>query len=210
MPSRVPAAALVGLLALGLAVGCTDSQSGVATPGSTGSATEESTTSPSEEPSSGSAEPTVEIPERPRELPLDGVEPCSLITQAKATELGFDRELRSYTTGDRYKAPACALEQLQEPFDLIDIMLVTTEGIEPWLTGKRNVDAWPVTVGGYPAVDYKTLGTEDEECVTSVGVADGQQMIVDFQPLNNVDYRELCQKTEQVAAIALQTLQTLK
>jgi hypothetical protein len=104
----------------------------------------------------------------------------------------------------------CTVEQSQEPFNAIDIILVTTEGIEPWLSGKRNVDAWPVTVGGYPAVDFKLMGTEQSECVTSVDVAEGQQLMIDFQPLEDADYRELCAKTETIAGIALQTLQTLK
>lgn len=200
----------MGLLTLGLTVGCTDSRSGVATPGPTGSASDEPTTEPSGETSSGSSEPNAEIPDRPRDLKLDGLEPCSLVTHDQSKQLGFDLEPRSRTTDDRFKAPACVLEQSQEPFDSLDILLVTTEGVEPWLSGERNVDAWLVTVGGYPAVDYKTKGTEDEECVTSVDVADGQQMIVDFQALEETDYHQLCQKTEQVAATALQALQTLK
>ena len=52
--------------------GCTDSNDGTPTP----------TMSPSVT-SSGSPAPTVEIPARPEELRVDGVEACSLITQGQ-------------------------------------------------------------------------------------------------------------------------------
>ncbi|MGH3879711.1 MAG: DUF3558 domain-containing protein [Actinophytocola sp.] len=197
-----------------LAVGCTDSTGGVATPGGGDSGNESSVENPSEVPSSNSA-PTEEIPPRPRELSLEGVKPCSLLTPTQLgqlrSQLQLDNPPRSYTSTDaHYKAPTCGLEQSREPFDAIDLMVVTSEGAESWLTGDRNVDAWLVSVGGFPAVDYKIKGSEDVECVTALDVADGQQMIVDFIPLERRDYKELCQVTEQVAAMALQTLQTLR
>ena len=104
----------------------------------------------------------------------------------------------------------CSIAQSAEPFNSVDVLLVTTEGIEPWLSGKRNVDAWLVSIAGYPAADYKLAGTEDEECVTAVDVAEGQQLMVDLQALQETDYKQLCETTERVAAMALQTLQTLR
>lgn len=204
---------LVGLVLLSFAVGCTPSTSGVAAPDNGGGSQSPSGTSGGG-PSSGS-EPTKSFPPRPRDLSLDGVEPCSLLTQPQLdelrTEMKLDTPPRSYTSKDsHYQAPTCGLEQSREPFDSIDLMVVTSEGAEAWLSGSRNVDAWVVSVDGYPAVDYKLMGSDDVECVTSVDVADGQQMIVDFIPLQRRDYEQLCQTTEQVAAMALQTLQTLR
>lgn len=205
--------AVVGLLTIALAGACTDATGGQAVPpeGTNGGSAEPSTDSPSTEPSSGGAEPTVEIPPRPRDLSLDGVEPCSLLTQAQlgqlATRFRFD-EPPVPDTGE--SGPYCTLSQSAEPFNAIDIVLVTGEGIDPWLSGDRNVDAWLVSVAGYPAASYKLAGTEDEECVTSVDVAEGQQLTVDLQPLVDTDYRELCRITEQVATMATQTLQTLR
>ncbi len=46
--------------------------------------------------------------------------------------------------------------------------------------------------------------------MTTVDVADGQQLLVDLAPLDEVDYRKLCPMSEKAAAMALQTLQTLK
>jgi hypothetical protein len=206
---------LGGLTALTLVAGCTNTTGGVATPGSTESATDSSTEPPeSGMPSSTGASPTTEIPPRPRELKLDGIKPCSLFTPAQLAQLRnefqLDREPRPYTTGDYFKAPACDLEQSREPFNTFALMLITTEGIEPWLSGKRNVDAWLTSVGGYPAAGYKLAGSDDDECAIAVDVAEGQQMTVDFMPFERKDYRELCQMTERVAGMALQTLQTLR
>jgi hypothetical protein len=189
-------------------VGCTSSTGGDPAPD------ENRTPSSDEQPDSSSA-PNEELPPRPRDLTVDGVEPCTLFTKAQLnqlrSELQLDKPPKAYTSKDtHYKAPTCGLEQSREPFDSIDLMVVTSEGAETWLSGDRNVDAWQVSVGGYPAVDYKLKGSDDAECVTSVDVADGQQMIVDFIPLERRDYKQLCQTTEKVAGMALQTLQTLK
>ena len=203
---------MVGIVTLALAGGCTNATGGEATPRPTGSVTAPPSEEPSDPPSS--AVPTTDIPPRPRDLSLDGVKPCSLFTSAQLaqlqSQLKIDKPPRVHTTGDHYKAPACLLEQSREPFHSFDAMLVTSEGIEPWLSGNRNVDAWLVSVGGYPAVDYKLKGTDDAECATSVDVADGQQLIVDLIPLERADYHQLCRMTEQVATMAVQTLQTLR
>lgn len=213
---RIPLLAVAVALALAATTACTDSTGGVATPGPTGGSTASSETGATDpsDPSSGGAEPTVDVPPRPRELSLDGIEPCSLFTQAQLTQLRdqlkIDQPPRPHTTGDRYKAPACGLEQSREPFHSFTVMLITSEGVGPWLSGERNVDAWLASVGGYPAVDYKLKGSDDDECATAVDVADGQQLTVDLIPVERQDYRKLCQMTEQVAAMALQTLQTLR
>lgn len=207
--------AAAGLLTIALAGACTDSTVGQATPGDDGSP---ETSSPDGEPSNpppSGATPTVEIPPRPQDLSLEGVDPCALLTQAQLTQLagqfGFDEppEPDTRETGD-VSMPECRVGQSAEPFNMFGLSVVTHEGIDVWLTGKRNVDAWLVSIAGYPAVNYKLMGTEDEECVTSVGVAEGQQLTVDLPTLTDMDYRKLCQITESVATMATETLKTLR
>ncbi|MCT2586001.1 DUF3558 domain-containing protein [Actinophytocola gossypii] len=202
-------------MTIAIAGACTDSTVGQATPGGAGS----TETSPPEgggsDESSGSASPTVEIPARPQDLSLEGVDPCALLTQAQLTQLagqmGFDEppvpDTRE-TAG--VSMPACLVGQSAEPFNAFQLSLVTNEGIDVWLAGDRNVDAWLVSIAGYPAVNYKLMGTEDEECVTSVGVAEGQQLTVDLPTLVDTDYRKLCEITESVATMATETLKTLR
>jgi hypothetical protein len=205
---------LAGLLTLVLCGACIDSTGGEARPSDNTTDAPSGSPSSAPSPSSSGPVPTVEIPPRPRDLSLTGIEPCSLLTAPQLAQLAsrfkFDEPPESDVRKNSGKHPYCTVEQSAEPFNAIDILVVTDEGIEPWLTGRRNVDAWLVSIAGYPAANYKLMGTEDEECVTSVGVADGQQLTVDLQTLVDTDYRQLCQVTEQVATWATQTLQTLR
>lgn len=203
---RTSVLAVAGLLTITLAAACTDATDGQAV--SNGG---NETTSSDPEPPSGTAAPTVELPPRPKELSLNGLEPCAVLTEAQvaqlATEFKFDAPPDQDTSGDEQ---LCSLEQTAEPFNIIDILLVTDMGIEKWLGSDNNVDSSPATIAGYPAVNYRFRGTEDEECVTSVGVADGQQLTVDFQALVETDYRELCRITDRIATMATETLKTLR
>lgn len=198
---------IVGLLTLALAGACSDATGGQAVPNTGG----EETPSGDPQPSSTGGDPTVEIPPRPEDLALDGLEPCATLTEAQvarvAAEFTFDVPPEPVSVdGESY----CAVAQSAEPFNEVNILLVTDMGIEHWLSGDGNVDAWQVSIAGYPAVSYKLAGTEDEECVTSVGVADGQQLTVDFQASVDTDYRELCRVTESIATMATETLKTLR
>jgi uncharacterized protein DUF3558 len=204
--NRAAVWAAVGLLALGMVAACSNPEPGSAVPDDSSTSGQTQTNSPS----SGSG-PTVEIPARPAELPLDDVEPCSLFTKAQLTQLGIDQEPEAGTNDGQLKGPTCTIEiSDKEPFYNYTAQLITDRGIDFWLTGKTNVDAWLVSVGEYPAVDFKTKGVDDQECVTTVDVADGQQLMVDVSPLDEVDYKKLCPMSERVAGMALQTLQTLK
>jgi hypothetical protein len=193
-----------------LITACTEKEPGAASPTEseepTGGASSSGTP-----PSSEVAEPTVEVPERPKELSLEGIEPCSLFTDAQLAELGVEGKPEAGSSDDQFNAPLCTLDGPQtEPYFSYDVLLITDLGIDTWLTGRRNVDSWLVSIGGFPAVDFKTKGVEDRDCSTTVDVADGQQLMVNQFPLGDVNYKELCQLSEKAATMALQTLQTLR
>lgn len=208
MSSRTLRCALAGLLALVLITGCTDKESGSATPTDSEPTGGTSADDPSD--SSEPAQPTVEIPDRPKALSLDGVDPCSLITEAQRSELGVQGQPKPGKSDDQFRAPMCSLDGPdEEPYYSYDVLVITDLGIDTWLTGRRNVDSWLVSVDGYPAVDFKTKGVEDRDCSTTVDVADGQQLMINQFPLSDVNYKQLCQMSEKAAAMALQTLQTL-
>lgn len=199
--------AVTGMLTIALAAACTDATGGQAVPNG---GTETSSGEPG--PSSGSAEPTVEIPPRPKDLSLDGLEPCSVLTEAQVAQIAKDYTFDAPPEADTSEhGPICTLEQTAEPFDTVVVQLVTDMGIDYWLSGQGNVDFWPVTIAGFPAVGYKTAGVDDEECLTSVGVADGQQLTVELALLTgDAPYQELCKITERIATMATETLQTLR
>ena len=163
--------------------------------------------------------PTVAIPPRPREVTVEGVDPCAIFTREQLRELKVAREPRVPTDTNRVpelQGPQCAfsIEDDGKYYDYA-VHLLMTEGIEPWLTGKRNADAHLVSVGGFPAVSFYIRGGGKGSfgfaCYTSVGVAEGQQLYVTMQALSKAFSQEqLCAMSERAAGLALQTLQTMK
>jgi hypothetical protein len=109
----------------------------------------------------------------------------------------------------------CALDSTSPPFDHLTALAATNEGIELWLTGKRNVEAKLGAVAGYAAAIYWILGANGHNtdgCSAAIDVAQGQQLIVtaDNDGKHSYALEELCQRAEQAAGMAIQTLQTLK
>ncbi len=188
--------------------GCTTFESGQATPAPDSTPSSQSSSTP------GSAPPRV--PPRPRELRLDGLDPCTLFTGTQLTQLKLDKKRSRVSEAASYKGMKdCALESLHPPFDSYSALAATNEGIEPWLTGKRNVEAKLSSVSGFAAATYWFRGAHDHntaDCTTSVDVAQGQSLIVsaDNDGMQTYTLDELCQRAEQAAGMAIQTLQTLK
>jgi Protein of unknown function (DUF3558) len=216
--SRPAVVALAGFIAAATLAGCTTSQAGQAEPTTE---IEPSSAPPSRQPTgtaTSSARPTVAIPPRPRELRLDGIDPCTLFTRPQLSELKVNRSPRSITAeGASYKGMRqCVLNvQNEPPFYRFNIIAVTNEGIEAWLTGKRNVEAKLSSVAGYAAATYWLRGANGRNtdgCTTSVDVASGQQLYVDTNNDGGHSFtlEQLCQRAEGAAALAVQTLQTLK
>jgi uncharacterized protein DUF3558 len=162
-------------------------------------------------------QPTVAIPPRPKALPLDNVEPCSLIDSNGLKQLQVTEEPTSRTSTDVYKAKQCMLNVVLDDKDYsYFVSAITTEGIGAWLDGQRVVEAKLVSVEGYAAVDYYAKGTGPSNgnggCATSVDVADGQQLDVAMQPFGKtgLSQDQQCQMTEQAAALAVSTLQSTR
>jgi hypothetical protein len=106
----------------------------------------------------------------------------------------------------------CSLtKENAEPFYGYDAMAITFEGIDVWLTGKRNVDAELTSVQGFPAAKFKLRGVEEVECVFAVGVADKQSLQVEAAPMSRgFTQDQLCQMAEEAANMAMTTLLTLR
>jgi hypothetical protein len=196
---------VLALLSAVALTGCTETQPGQAV------AIGQST---AKNPSSGSSgQPTVAIPPRPRDIALDGVDPCKLFSQTQLDQIKVNRQRNKTQSEATFKgSPLCLMDGVdgQVSFDY-EAWAITTEGIEPWLSGKRNVDAKLVSIDGFPAADYKIRGTSTFDCATAVGVANRQQLMMVFRPSRNtLSQDQMCQKSEQAAAFAVQTLKTLK
>ncbi len=154
----------------------------------------------------------MEIPPRPRDISLDGLDPCTLFTDAQRAELNAN-DVDSGTSGSEHYdgMRQCVLSvDAQEPFYEYNATAVTFEGIEVWLAGDRNADAELVSVGGFPAARYTFLGVQDVSCTLAIDVADGQYLMVEMMPVSQFEQAEICQMSEQAAQMALTTLQTLR
>jgi hypothetical protein len=199
----------VALLVVGLVAGCTTSEAGVPVPGdpTTGSSSDSGSTD-----APGSS--ATEIPPPPKDLSLDGLDPCTLFTDAQQAQLGID-DFRTGVSGGTtiYKdMKNCALDKEKaEPFYSFDVVAVTNVDVDYWINQPHNVDVTLISIGGYPAAEFKTKGTEGADCAVALGVAKNQHLHVEFVPLSE-DYEQdqLCQRSEQAAEMALQTLQTLR
>jgi hypothetical protein len=209
-------AVLLGVLAAGSLAACTSTETGIpASEGDSGSTT--TGPPPGTITTQQPGEPTVAIPPRPKPLPLDGIEPCSLFPDSAQQQLNVTRSPRSHTSDDVYKAPECEMDASPDGSDVsYSALAITTEGIGAWLDGKRTVVAKLVSVGGYPAVDYYPQGvettTDGNGCYTSIDVADGQQLMIEVLPLEFGKFSQVqqCQMTEKAAALAVSTLQSAR
>ncbi|GLW92300.1 hypothetical protein Aglo03_31160 [Actinokineospora globicatena] len=145
---------------------------------------------------------------------MDAVDPCALLTADQRGQLKVDSFRPQTNSTEIYRgAKECAFEvSAKAPYYRYYATLVTTEGIDAWLSGKRNVDAELVSVERYPAVQYDLAGqgANAAPCTTSVDVADGQQLQV-RAATSGKDFSQdqVCEMSEQAAGLALTTLKTL-
>ncbi|HEU5474040.1 MAG TPA: DUF3558 domain-containing protein [Actinophytocola sp.] len=201
---------LTGLLTAAAVAGCTTGEIGQAVP------TPSSTPQTSGGTSSPAPSARVSVPPRPAELNLAGVDPCALITDPTLAALKLNRKRVQQAGDSQYRGMAqCTIDSTRSPFDSYALIAVTNEGVEAWLTGKRNVQAQLSSVAGFPAVTYWLSGANGRnaaDCSTSVDVAGGQQLMVESYNTGDRIYtlEQLCQRAERAAGMAVETLKTLR
>lgn len=209
-------AALIMVTLLTVTAGCTRGEAGEAQPAATaGASSGPHGTSESSVP--GSSSPNPSMPPRPKDLALDGVKPCSLFTEPQLDALQVDKVRESTNSSQQYKGMLeCILNvQRQQPFYAYSVTAVTSEGIAPWLSGKRNVEAKLTSVGGYAAATYwirGANGTNTNGCSTAVDVATDQQLMIftNNDGGHSFTLEQLCERAEKAAGLAVETLRTLR
>jgi hypothetical protein len=169
---------------------------------------------PSPPPTSTEARPegVVELPPRPREVRLDGVDPCSLLTEEQRAELGLDaRPVFSQASVGLYPGgdvPACDIRGFEPRAIATGISLVTTVGVERFTSGELAAEIWPITVDGFPAVVAVPTRLTNY-CTVIVDVAAGQLVDVQFRDGGRrppIPQRQLCRDAEVVAGEVMTTL----
>ena len=155
---------------------------------------------------------SVELPPRPREIRLDGVDPCALLTERQRAELGLDaRPLFSRAPVGLYEGaevPLCTISGFEPRAVTVGLSLVTNVGIERFTSGGLAAEIRPIIVGGFPAVVAVPTRLTDY-CTVVVDAASGQLLDVQFatggrQP--PIPQPQLCKDAETVAGEVMTTL----
>lgn len=162
--------------------------------------------------SAGPAATATSSEERPREVRLDGVDPCSLLTEQQRAELGLDgRPVFSQAPVGLYEGvevPSCTTGGFAPRAVTVGVSLVTSVGIERFTSGELAADLRPIGVQGFPALVVVPIRFTDY-CTVVVDVARGQLLDVQFgtggrQP--PIPQPQLCRDAEIVAGEVMMTL----
>jgi hypothetical protein len=165
---------------------------------------------PTAAPGSSAAAPTTSS--RPRDIKIDGVDPCSLLTTDVRTELGFKGQPeRSASPSSLYggqvddcggvgSTPARAVG--------VGIALVTSTGIERFADPTLRLRTVPAETAGFPAlVVYPERFTDF--CMIAVDVAPGQLIEVQFSDIKKsppIPQDELCRSGLRIAEAGMRYL----
>jgi hypothetical protein len=146
----------------------------------------------------------IEGSERPREIRLDDVDPCSLIPESDYAKYHFEGPGKPQTS-KTFRSPDCFWGTQVGAFG---VMLVVTEGIDAWTEGHRNVDlADAKPVAEFPAI---TLISRVDRlmCGVAVDVANGQYLMADVSLLPSAvsEVPEKCEYAHQLAESAMKGL----
>lgn len=157
----------------------------------------------------------IELPPRPRDVPVQDVDPCALLTDAQRAELDLETP-PLFTDSDSSvlfegPEPLCTSNAFDPrafgigvalPYDGLGIAALTGRPVRSQLT--------PLDVQGFPAVLARP-GSDPLFCQVVVDVASGQALNVQFRDSGRGDFPqdELCDGAVEIADAAMTTLLTL-
>ncbi len=129
-----------------------------------------------------STAPTVVAPTsvaRPREVRLDRVDPCTLLTPAQRMSLGLGGTPQPYTSGRPTPGKACSITGFEPRAVNVSLTVATTVGISVITAPGAVTDTLtPTVVAGFPAVLARPHNPDS--CFLDVDVAQGQLLDVQF------------------------------
>ncbi|GGM40963.1 hypothetical protein GCM10012275_09930 [Longimycelium tulufanense] len=149
---------------------------------------------------------------RPRELRLDGVDPCSVLTADQLGRLGMDRPPAG-RAGQEFESAACTFRG--EGPAVVGVVLSTTRGLAAVGPDQLRGTRRELTVEGYPAVEVRIPDADRTEvCTLSVDVATGQMLDVvsrteptSTEPTSpRPDDDERCRRANEVTRMVLGNL----
>lgn len=148
----------------------------------------------------------------PKEVRLDGVDPCTLLTADQRATLGLTSTPRNTTIAAsalyRGDVPICTLTGSGPRPSVVGVGVVTTVGIDVWTANGLDASIAPTTVEGFPAVTSVPQRFTDY-CSVDVDVAHGQLLDVQFGDAGNstpTAQQDLCRRAHQVAEAVMVSL----
>ncbi|SEP76712.1 Protein of unknown function [Lentzea xinjiangensis] len=160
---------------------------------------------------SSSANPDAEVPARPADLKLNGVDPCKLLTAPQMTAIAVAEAVPDQVeVSDLGKQPGCFYENgLKYTYTVVGL---TNRDIRSWLNGGGNTTSKLIDVAGFGAAEIVLTGTEGVNCSVAVDVSEGQALYVNYSPTTQKgeSQDQLCGNAKKASALAVETLKTLK
>ncbi|MBM7812422.1 DUF3558 domain-containing protein [Saccharothrix algeriensis] len=198
MRRAVPIIAAVLLLA-----GCSQTTTGSPTSGSTGTSDGTPGASPgttaSDRPGSTAKEPK----KRPKTIDVEGVDPCTLLTEAQRAQFGADQPPQKSTVPE-LNWSVCYFNRGDHKY-IVGATVITTDGIEFYTEGPKSAEAERLEVGGFPAVLVKATGRAPS-CTVAVDVSDGQMVNANIGSFGETPVEELCRLAPQAAGAVVANL----
>lgn len=152
------------------------------------------------------------LPARPRELPLTGLDPCTVLTDQQLDELGVGNP-RAGVSPDEFASQQCLWSRFPaEPQDYYLVRLAVGRDARDAL--RSTTGATVRDVAGFAAVE--TVSPEslpERNCVLFVDVAAGESMIVVYDYLGTtvpMTTALACEKARTAAGLMARTLQALR
>lgn len=146
---------------------------------------------------------------RPREVRLNGVDACALLSQAALQSFGVDKPA-SPDKDTTFQTSTCVFFS-NSANTALRVTPVTTIGIQRFMSGSVIGEQHDRTVQGFPAVEIYTSGssTGNDICTVVVDVADGQVLHTMFSEVSKkppLGKEAVCQKANELADAAMTTL----
>ena len=140
---------------------------------------------------------------RPREVRLEGVNTCSLLTPAQVVQLGLEGSgLRDQRNGQ----DSCGWSGFKPREIATLISAVPIHGIQDYDTNPSHNNVTVIEIRGYPALQL-SYTTRSDNCAVGVDVAPGQLVDVEFSAYTSpVPLADLCAGARQVADYAIGNL----
>ena len=149
-----------------------------------------------------------QLPPRPRELRINGWDPCATLTTGQVQSLGVRFYSADPPSGSL--GPSCDWNHSPaEPVESYTVDVNTHGGVE-LAFGQPELDV--ITVAGFGAVTTPgRYSSGDRECIVNIDVAPGQALQVGYFYNGStvpMTHEIACQKARNAAELAMQTIQS--